>query len=63
MADSPLVKIIRRRIDTAPIDAYSIPNCDVRLLVLEIERLTEEVFAWMAIANKGDESRRNQQSC
>jgi hypothetical protein len=48
MADSPLVKIIRRRIDTAPIDAYSIPNCDVRLLLLEIERLTEE-------ANKGDE--------
>jgi hypothetical protein len=34
-----VVDIIRKRIDQAPASEQSIPNCDVRLLLLEIERL------------------------
>jgi hypothetical protein len=34
-----VVDIIRQRIYAAKPDEHSIPNCDVRLLLLEIDRL------------------------
>jgi hypothetical protein len=34
-----VVDVIRKRIDQALASEHSIPNCDVRLLLLEIERL------------------------
>ncbi len=37
-----IVEIIRRRIDAAKPDEHSIPNCDVRLLLNEIDRLIAE---------------------
>jgi len=39
LAIMDVVDIIGKRIDQAPAAEHSIPNCDVRLLLLEIERL------------------------
>lgn len=36
-----VVEIIRGRIENAPPGLYFIPNCDVRLLILEIDRLRD----------------------
>ena len=38
LAIMDVVDIIRKRIDQAPASEHSIPNCDIRLLLLEIER-------------------------
>jgi hypothetical protein len=40
---NPIVEMIRRRVDQANPADHSIPNCDVRLLLLEIDNARDKV--------------------
>lgn len=48
-----IAEIIQERLKDAPPDLYYIPNCDVRLLLIEIERLRRELKWRVALGAGG----------